>query len=207
LLGLLSEPEPRRQIVRLGAFEAYRYQGLHPTGFGKSLTFYAVPGREITSIACFSGGTQAVLRECEGIASSLSIHGAKPVPLRPSPRYAVALTSALTALNDARRRGLADLRKAKTQPRQAAAISRMARGIALGTRRLRRAQVPTLVAIPHNAIVASTQQAAAAYRTLGSAASAGNRRRYDVARRLVRAREDRLEREVASLVPYGYAVR
>jgi hypothetical protein len=83
----------------------------------------------------------------------------------------------------------------------------MARGIALGTRRLRRAQVPTLVAIPHNAIVASTQQAAAAYRTLGSAASAGNRRRYDVARRLVRAREDRLEREVASLVPYGYAVR
>jgi hypothetical protein len=210
LLGLVdADTVQRREIVRLGAFEAFRYRNLRPVGFGRTLVLYPVPVNDTTTVACFATPSleRAFLPVCEGIAATIRIRGASPVSLLPSRRYAAFLNGVLGKLNTRRQEGLHSLRTAKTRRLQAGAAGEIARAYAGAAGRVARAPVTPLVREANSAIAAATSRVGAAYRRLASAARRGRTHPYQAASRLILGGESRLRNALSSLAAYGYSTR
>ncbi|MDA0164702.1 hypothetical protein OM076_30825, partial [Solirubrobacter ginsenosidimutans] len=75
--------------ARLGAFPAYRYEGLRWNG--RKLTVYAAPtSAGVATVACLSPAPG-----CERIAQSLTVPGATAFPLGANPAFAAAANRAL----------------------------------------------------------------------------------------------------------------
>jgi hypothetical protein len=76
---------PAGDPVRLGRLQALSYHGLKPSGAAGELQLYAVPtSGGVATIACSApAGAEAgaFRRDCERIASTLRLIGAKPYPL------------------------------------------------------------------------------------------------------------------------------
>lgn len=201
-----SRAVQRRQLVKIGGLSAYRYSNVTPRGYDGSMTVYAIPQSKSEWLAACWGASGAPPKQCEDVAASLSVAGAKDYELTPSPSYAANVRGAVSTLNSARKRDLAALSKASTQKAQGTAANQVAAGYSTLARRLAAAG-PTPYAAPANAkIVAAARSTQRAYAVLATAAAAGNRGRYDAARTLVRKREAQLRAALSQLARLGYRI-
>jgi serine/threonine protein kinase len=109
-----------RDAVALGPdrLQAYRYRNVKLSGLDGAVTLYAVPTAQgVATLAC--------LPACETVADTLQLNGAEAFPVGPSPAYAKAVGSRLSALSKATAKQNATLAKAKTPTAQAAAARKL----------------------------------------------------------------------------------
>jgi serine/threonine-protein kinase len=195
----------RREIVRLGDLSAFRYARLSPRGFEGVVTLYTVPQPDTAWIvACYGRASAPIPANCDTIAASLKLAGAKPYPVGVSADYAGAVNTAIKKLNAARRQGLRRLASASTQKGQAAAAGAISRTYTLAVRRITRAAPTAFIRPAHERILAALRAVRSSYSRLAQAAQAGSRTRYGSARTLIRAREAALSRELARLRTLGF---
>jgi hypothetical protein len=170
------------------------------------MTVYAIPQSKSEWVAACWGASGAPPKQCEDVAASLSVAGAKDYDLAPSPTYAAKVRGAVSTLGSARKRGLAALSKGSTQKAQGTAAGQVAAAYSTFARRVAAAG-PTPYAAPANGrIVAAARSTQRAYAALAAAAAAGSRGRYDAARTLVRKREAELRAAVSQLAQLGYRI-
>ena len=96
-LGLADGEVPERTAVKLGPddLEAYRYAGLQPEGFDRTVTLYVAPtSAGVATVVCAAPpeAAEAFAPECEGIADTLQVSDAEPFPVGPDPGYAKTVT-------------------------------------------------------------------------------------------------------------------
>jgi serine/threonine protein kinase len=196
----------RGQLVKIGGLSAYRYANVKPKGYAGSMTVYAVPQAKSEWIAACWGASGAPPKECEDVAASLSVDGAKDYDLAPSAAYAAKIRGAVSALDGARKRGLAALSKGSSQKAQSTSARQVASAYATFARRLAAAGPPAYASPVHARIVSAAGSTQRAYAALAGAAAAGSQGRYDAARALVRKREAQLRTALAGLAQLGYQV-
>jgi hypothetical protein len=197
----------RREAVKLGKLEAFRYQGLRPKGFAGVVTVYVVPqSTSAALIVCHaaSGAGAQLLPDCAQIAAGVKLAGYKPYPLGLPAGYARTVNGALGDLADARTSGIKGLREAETAAAQAQAAGKIGSGCRAGLRRLRGAVTTPLLRPAHDRIVQSLNGTCSAYAALGAAAKAQDKARYDQARQAVARSEARLTTDVAALKELGF---
>jgi hypothetical protein len=149
---------------------------------------------------------EARLRDCEGVASTLRLQGARPYDLRPDPAYAEALATTMRVLQRARTAGLEQLRQADRPAEQGDAAAAVARAYQAAGLSLADARPAPLVAAPARAVVAALRRTGGAYADLAVAAHDANRTHYARAARRVRAAEADIEGSLAALRAYGYGI-
>jgi hypothetical protein len=199
----------RRERVRLGELEAYRYRGLTPTGLDGRLTLYVVPQEQRSAVLeCFvrRGAAASLLDECESIAATATVRGAQRLSLGPSEQYAKLVSGALRTLRTQRGARLQTLRTARTQVQQAAAADALGRAYRLAAGRLIRAPVNVVNRSANEELVSALAAAKTAYEQLGRAARRDDRTAYDAARRRIAQTERRIDRAVVALRELGYTV-
>ncbi len=203
--GLLPKgtaPPGATEIVGLGSTAALHHTGLRVAG--KRAELFVVPT---------DGGVQAVscvdtaVTDCEAVAATLRLRGAKALDVRPSPAYAGALAKLLAGRAEraiADRRALARAGNSRTQ---AAAAHAAARGQAAFQRRALRLDPPVVARAAHGAIVAAIARIKRSYRHLDAAATARDSAAYRRAVRAVRTSEAGLATAVGALKLLGYDVQ
>lgn len=209
LLERLDEPPATDDAVRLGEFEAYRYEDLEPEGLDGSLTLYVLPtDKGVATVACVAdgAGAEAALADCESIATTLELRDAEALPLGPSQQYADSLNGAMSRLNTARAAGTATLRQARTPDGQSRAAGNLQRGYREAAQAMDNAPAGPREADANAAIVSALAATADAYERLASAARGGDRGRYNSARSAANRGERRVRQAVNSLGRLGYDV-
>ena len=209
LLQRLDEAPAVNDAVRLGEFEAYRYEGLEPEGLDGSLTLYVVPtDKGVATVGCIAdgAGAEATLADCESIATTLELRDAEALPLGPSQQYADALNGAMARLNTARAAGTATLRQARTPDGQSRAAGNLQRGYREAAQAMDNAPAGPREADANAGIVSALAATADAYERLASAARRGDRGRYNSARSAANRGERRVRQAVGALGRLGYDV-
>ena len=166
--------------MRLGPLDAFRYRNLVPAGFNGTLTLYAVPQANTTTLlGCYvhTGAPQSILQRCDDIVSTLQLDGATAFPLAPTAPYAATLNGALNTLSSQRASGLKRLGQAKTPAKQASAADAVAAAYKTAAARLRKEPVTPFTRSTNAALVAALTRAQKAYEGLARAARSGNRKR------------------------------
>ena len=201
---------PSGEAVQLGDLEAYRYTGLRQEGGAGRLTVYAAPTTTgVATIACQAPGGAAgdgFLTECERVAATVQLTGARALPLGPSERYARALDSTLGDLSEARRAGDRRLRSAGTPDAQARAARGLASAYERAAGRLAGAPAGPAEREAHQAIVVSVRDIQAGFRRLASAAADGNGGAYRSASNAIERGDAKLTRALRRLNTLGYDV-
>jgi hypothetical protein len=147
------------------------------------------------------------VNDCEAVAATLRVHGAKALDVRPSSAYAATLAKLLAGRAEratADRRALARAGNSRTQ---AAAAHVAARGQAAFQRRALRLTPPAVARQANGAIVAAIAQIKRSYRRLDAAATAHDLAAYRRAARAVRTSEAHLAAAVGALKLLGYDVQ
>jgi len=205
--ALPAQALDRRDRVRLGELEAFRYTGLTPTGLDGELTLYVVPQeKRSTVIQCFArrGAADTVLDECNDIAATAAIRGAKKLSLAPSDAYAATVNEALRGLATRRDAGLKRLRQAPTQTQQAGAADAVGRAYRFAAGRLNRAPVTLLTRTANRELVSALAATEAPYRQLGAAARRDDRTAYAAAKARITRAQQRVDRALRSLQKLGF---
>jgi Protein kinase domain len=205
----LLERQPRREAVRIGALEGFRYRGLRHRQVPGELTVYAVPTTAgVATTACLAPrGADEALARCEAVATTLSLREGEQLPLGPNQRYAAAMNTALAALEAQRVSGLRELREARAPAGQGRAAEHLAhafRGTAAG---LAGASPGPLEQGIHRSVATALSRAADGYGALAEAAREGRRTAYDRAAAKVARAEEALDVAVLALERLGYRVR
>jgi serine/threonine protein kinase len=191
-------PEDARTEVQLGPLQAWRYEGLTLRP-GLTATAYLAPttGGPLL-ILCHARPQQASLRlpQCERMAATISLRGARPLPLAGVDNRDEQLDSAMTALSQDRRaarRRLARAELAKGQAKVALALERVYDRTAERVQGILAADETA----PYEELVGALTATAGAYRRLARAAARADRGRYRAAIEAVREREAAVHREAA----------
>jgi hypothetical protein len=207
LLERLPQPPVLDDTVRLGQLEAVRYAGLRPRDFPKPLNVYAVPtSAGVATVACFADedAAERFLPECERVASTLGLTGARPYGVRPDPAYGAAVSRAIAELNQARLARRERFGRARTPQGQADAAADLARSYGGAADALRASPPEGPVARANAAIVAGLRGAQRAYTDLSAAARRGDAAAFDRARRAVRNAEAGVQQALRGLRGFGY---
>jgi hypothetical protein len=204
----LSEQPSPDDPVRLGDVDGLRYEGLSPRGLDGAATVYAVPTTQnVATVACVAPpAAQDFLADCERVAATLELSGARAHPLGPSAGYARLLATTTRQLDRARAGGASRLRSADSASGQASAADSLARAYAGAARRLRGADVSPREQAANARIAAALGSIAAAYERAASAARDGDSAAYSAARDAVTRGGRRLRRSLSALSELGYAV-
>jgi hypothetical protein len=209
-LARLAGGAPESEPVRLSRLQALSYEGLAPRGLDGQLQVYAVPtDRGVATVTCSAPAGAAgadFRRDCEGVATTLELAGARAYPLGPSPAYARRLRTVLTALGPARRSGAARLRSADTPDAQAAAADALGSTHLRAARALENAKVSPADAAANRALSHALEGTALAYRRAADAARAGEDDTYAAAGRALRTEQAELRQALSSLERLGYAL-
>jgi hypothetical protein len=163
----------------------------------------------VATIACQAPAGPAggeFLTDCERVAASVQLTGARALPLGPSERYARALTAALADLERGRDRNTRRLRSAGTPDAQAEAARDLAATYAAAARRLSRAPAGPAERQAHQAIVAAVRDVRSGYDRLASAAADGDGDAYGSASNAITKGNARLDRALRGLNSLGYDV-
>jgi hypothetical protein len=189
LVRRLEGPRPAATVVRVGGgVRAYLYSQLRVRGVRGVLDVLARPTTEgVATVACLATPAAApLLASCDDAAQTVSVAGARPLPLGPAAGLLSRLPAVVESLDATRR-----------EDRAAAA-----RGDAEAVTRLERAhrragEVLTGVAAPaQRSMGQALIDQAAAYERLARALRARDRRRALLARDDVEAAERRLRRQL-----------
>jgi hypothetical protein len=205
----LLERTPRREAVRLGTLTGFRYRNLLQRRIHGEFTVYAVPTTTgVATIVCLAAGDKATetLARCEAVATTLTLRGAEALPLGTSERYATAVNTALTALDEQRGDGRRALRAARTPLAQARAAEGVAGAFGAAAAALERARPGPVERNVHEALVASLRRTADAYEELARAARARRRGAYDEAAGAVGRAEEAIDASLNALGRLGYRV-
>lgn len=199
----------RREAVEIGGHEAYRYRDVPYDDKRISLTLYAVPTTAGTAtIACLTPDLIDSLRgECDAMATTLELRGARTLPLGPNARFGRRVAGVLREVDSTRRAGRWALRVAKRHTGQGRRAADVADVFAEAGRRLSSRGPEAGTATVHADLVDRLRGVGAAYRTLSSSATRADRRAYNSARRAVSAREKGLSRALARMRKLGYRAR
>ncbi|MEA2479772.1 MAG: hypothetical protein QOJ07_1694 [Thermoleophilaceae bacterium] len=192
----------RDDTVKLGDLEAYRYRNIDPGGFTPAVTIYAVPtDKGVATVACEADAAQAAqfMPDCERVASTLQLEGAKAFPLGLGKDYTNLLNGTLKKLGGERDAGKAALRSAKTPAQQAAAAGKVSAAYAAASRALGRASVSPQVKDQNAALVAALGQAAKAWGQVQSGAAKADRGTYLSGERAVKTAEKAIAKALAAL--------
>ena len=192
-----------RQVVQLGPHEAFRYEGLAPTGDSRRVTVYVVLlENRVVSLACFTP-TAAVpfLAECEDVASTVEL--SHSFALRGA-AYARAFNGVDRSFKAARTAGLTALRRATTPAAQAAALRTLASAADAGATRLASLRPSPASATAHRDVLAGLRALRDAYSRTASAAAAGKKDGYRTSRVAVTRAETDLEAAVEKLAATGF---
>ncbi|CAA9463001.1 MAG: hypothetical protein AVDCRST_MAG38-341, partial [uncultured Solirubrobacteraceae bacterium] len=198
-----------RETVRLGTHEAYRYRDVTLSGQDVASTLYTVPtSGGVAMIACSAPRFVDTLEgQCEAMATTLRLSGVESLPLGPNAAYGRLVSGVLVRLDDARRHGRQWLRLAKRAPGQARRAADLETAFRGAAARLASSGSRAGTGEIHRALVESLRGIRNGYGELATAAAAGDRRRYDAARRIVSAREARLSRVLERMRRLGYRLR
>ena len=187
---------PARTETVLGDVHAYRYEGLRD-----GLTVYAAPtDRGVATIACEAPVTAA----CASVASTLTVDGAKVLPLGPNDAYRGAVTKALADLDHATADGTSALRAADTPRGQSHAADRVRSRYAAVAAKLRKAGPGPAEAGAARDLIDAVRASTDGYGRLAGAARGSDRGRYNAAAGSVRAARKDLVEALDGLALAGY---
>ena len=192
----LSGDATRRSEVSLGRLQAWRYAGLEP-GPGLAAVAYLAPTSDgALLVICHARRPVAPSRlgQCERIASTIALRGARPAALAGVGAGARAVSDVMSELRSARQVGRRQLAKARRAPEQARAARELEASYRDAAESLERAPAIDGAA---GALTESLHAAASAYGDLAAAARAGDRSRYREASRQIVEREAAVERGAA----------
>ena len=201
--------EPRGEPVKLGQLQALRYEGLEPEGLSERLTVFAAPtSAGVATIACVAPprAAAAFFPDCERVAASVELTGAKPLALGPSAAYASALNAAFEPLAAAARRGSASLRAADTPAAQARAARALAGAYSDAASAVARAPAGPAERQAGARVEAALRSASAGYVRLATAAGSDDAGAYRAARATIRRSDARLQAGIDELAELGYDV-
>jgi hypothetical protein len=192
----LSGEATQRTEVSLGRLEAWRYSGLEPESGLAAVAFLAPTSDGSLLVICHARRRVAPdrLRECEGIASTIALRGARPATLASVGEGTRAVIDVMDKLRAERRIGRRELAGARRAPDQARAARELE-----ASYRDAADSIESSPAIEGEAdsLTESLRATAGAYADLAAAAMHGDRSRYREASRLIGEREAAVERGAA----------
>jgi hypothetical protein len=202
---------PKGDPVELSpGVQALRYRDLAPGGTNRPVTLFAVPTTGgVATLACVApaGNAAAFAGQCDGVAATLRVTGAKALPVGPSKAYAATVSKAIGNLRAAERGAGGRLAKAKTPQAQAGAAGALSSAYLTAARALAKAQVGPADTLANNQLVAALRRTSAAYGKAAAAArrkDAGGFKRQDAA---VRSAKAAVDKAIAKLRGAGYQIR
>lgn len=203
----LTRP-PTWDGVVFGELRGYRYPGLAVRGLRGRVDLYVAPtSKGAAAIACVRG-PQTRRADCERIAASAELVGARQAPLGPDRAYALALRAALRPLFDARAKARRGLARARSADAQVAPARRIAAAFERAARRVSKLDPPLqLLALNNGRFLEDLRNGARNYRRLAAAAQAGDRAAFGTSRAATLSGEARLGEAIALLENAGYTLR
>ena len=198
---------PAAERVRLGELQALRYANLRPGGSATALTVFAVPTtRGVATVACHApvAAAAAFRADCERVAASLKLSGAKPYGLGPQAPYARGVDRALTALAASRGRDRRALANARTQGGQSRLAGALARDHDRAATALGGLAVSPADARAHAALVAAVRRSRDGYARMARAARRHDARGFAAGESAVRDGDAGLRKALAALKDLGY---
>ena len=209
-LKRLPRTPSRDDTVKLGRLEAYRYAGLVPKGAAGRVTVYAAPTTEgVAAVACVA--SPRVIAEfgpeCEQVATTLELSGAKPLPLGPREAYANAAGAAFQRLDAAAGAAAKRLRAADTPSAQADAAGDLADSYTAAARALAGAPVGPYERAANSRLVGALRDLASAYTGAATAADAAEDSAYATASEAVKRGAAGLKRAQDALRRLGYTAK
>jgi hypothetical protein len=172
-----------------------------------TLTVFATPTTSgVATVACVTPpeAKDSFLTDCERVAATLRLAGAKPYRLGPSDAYAGALRRTITRLNAASAPAARRLQGADTPSAQASAEAALAAAYGGASRRLSRVSVSPVDQRVNSEIAAALDRIAGGYSSAASAARDGDTGGYDAAGRVVSRGGVALGRAFDGLKALGY---
>jgi hypothetical protein len=199
----------KREAVRLGEHEAFRYRDVPLGGQNVDATLYAVPtSAGVATIACFSPRfIDTLAGQCEAMATTLTLSRADSLPLGPNVAYGRRVDRIVAQADAARRQGRARLRFAKRAPGQGRRAADLAMTFRRSAARLAASGPEAGTALIHRDLVGALRGVRNGYEALSTAAARRDRRGYDAARRLVAQREAALSQALKRMAKLGYRLR
>jgi predicted Ser/Thr protein kinase len=201
---------PAGHPVRLGRLQALSYQGLEPSGAAGELQLYAVPtSGGVATIACTApAGAEdgAFRRDCERIATTLRLIGAKPYPLGPRPEYARSLRRTLATLDRERRSETARMQSATTPDELASAVASLAGDYRRAGKAVLGAEASPRDASANRALAAAVERTGTAYAAAAEAARAKDAAAYSAAQRRVSRSGQQLQAALNAFERLGYVL-
>ncbi len=211
-LGLADGQVPERTPVKLGPddIQAYRYAGLQPQGFDRTVTIYAAPtSAGVATVACLAPpeAAEGFGPECEGIADTLQISDAKTFPVGPNPAYAKTLNRTLNQLDRRVAAGREALgRDGATFRAQARAAGNIQAAYAEAARQLKQAETSPADVTINDALVDALTDAKEAWKNAASAASDKNKGGFQRSGAAIRRTQQQLAQTLAGLEAAGYTL-
>jgi predicted Ser/Thr protein kinase len=206
----LPRAGPSRQAVRLGRFQALRYQGLKPAGVAGELQLYGVPtSAGVATIACTGpAGSEgaAVRRDCESIATTLRLIGAQPYPLGPRPEYARSLRRTLATLDLEWRSETARLQSAASPDELAAAAAALAGDYRRAGEAVHATRASPRDGAANRSLAAALERTGLAYAAAAEAARANDEAAYDAAGRRVMRCQGEVRAALSQFERLGYVL-
>jgi len=172
-IGDVPKPSGAVQIGG-GDVQAYRYDGLKPNGFDRTVTVYTAPtSAGVATVACLAPAADAesFAATCDQMANTLELSSGKPVPVGPSKTYASAVSKTLAKLNKTDKSGQAKLKSAKTPQAQAAAAKSLAAAFHDAAKKLARLDLSPADRGANGLLVRALRQTGSGYDDASSAAS------------------------------------
>ena len=187
--------------MKLGNYQAYRYTSLRPKGSGNAYTVYAAPtSAGVATVACQAPAAQAAAfaQECERIASTLTLSGARAYTLGVPSWYANGLNGALKKLQAQRKAALAQMKKAKS-PKAQGRAARQAAAAYAGALKSHPKSVPPQLARADAAIFAALKAGQKGYSTLAAGAAGDDSAKFAAGKRQVAKADRALRKALAQL--------
>jgi hypothetical protein len=165
--------------------------------------------RGVATVACTAprgAAGASFLRDCESVAATLELAGARPYALGPSAAYAGTLRGVMTSLERARRSGAADLGRADTPAAQAKAADALSEAYLRAARALAGAKVSPADAAANAALAQALRETSLAYSRAADAARANDGDAYAAAAQALKTEQARLRRALSGLERLGYVL-
>jgi hypothetical protein len=186
----------RRALVRLGPYEALRYDE------GRRTTYSVPVGLGAVTIAC--RGSERVRARCGSVATTLRLRGAVPGTVGPDERYAAALRTLFRRLDAARASERKALARAKKPGERAGHAEVLASAFATAAVQLGGVPAGAREKAVHVALQRALGRARDGYVSLAAALRAGDHSAYVAAAKVVRNAERAADAALRSLRRLGY---
>jgi len=203
---------PDRTPVKLGPddLEAYRYEGLKPTGADRQVTVYASPTSEgVATVACLAPPADAAAfkAECEAIADTLQITSGKPFGVGPDAEFAKVLGATFAKLGDQVANGRKEISRDKaTFKSQAAAARDVQAAYTAAAKRLGNTEISPADRTIRGELVARLKASAGAWKRTAREAASKDKQGFARSDAAIRQTQRQLALAFAELANAGYTL-